>query len=142
MTIVIISSFAYLGYYTTKEFTLNINAEDVKEIKITLLGFEISTGEFDNQSEIVLKSNNIDDIKIIKEFTALANNTKEHPNQDIGTTHPIRIDVLLMDSKEICIWCGIGSFITLVYDNKQYNCLNEELDEYINDIILIRLNQN
>ena len=61
---------------------------------------------------------------------------EKHPNQNIGTTHPIHVNIKSNNNKDIGFGCGVGDFITLSYKDKQYNCISEQLNTYIYNLII------
>ena len=83
-------------------------------------------------SIILSKENNADEIA---EITRLYNESVQHHDHGVGTTHPIHVTITYNNGKEISFGCGVGNFITTAKAKRQYNYVNGELDEYINMLI-------
>jgi hypothetical protein len=57
-------------------------------------------------------------------------NNSTRYRDDIGTTYPLRADILLGDGRTIIIWGGIGDFLAIEKDGKQHNIVSEKLGSW------------
>lgn len=49
---------------------------------------------------------------------------------DVGTTHPFRVDILLKDGSTISIWGGVGDFCTVQLNGEQFNIRSDSLGKW------------
>ncbi len=103
---------------------IKLKSENISEIEISL----------QNSKKYMILSGEID-AAIIKEITILFNKSKKHHDQGIGTTHPICVYIKSNNKKDIRFWCGVGDFITVACNDRQYNYINYKLNEYIEKLL-------
>lgn len=89
---------------------------------------KIDAADISNITIIKLET---DEVKSIDkdQFTEFAdgyNHSARH-RDDVGTTHPLRADVLFIDGSTVVVWGGVGSFISVQKDDTEFNIKSEEL---------------
>lgn len=99
-----------------------IDAESIDEIIISNFYTDIILTLEDNPNEIE---------QIVERF----NQYKMHKDQKSGTTHPIHVVIVFDDNNTLTFSAGVGDFITSSYNDKQYNLVNKELNDYIEYLI-------
>ncbi len=113
--------------YGDKLLPIKLDAEKIESIKISSHSWD----EF--PSAIML--NGVDNADEITEIVRLYNESVQHHDHGVGTTHPNYVKITYNNGKEISFWCGVGDFITTAKGKRQYNYVNGELDEYIGEMI-------
>lgn len=123
LLVVAIAIFFY-DKYEDKILPIKLNAEKIDEI-------EILSNYWDEKIEATLILESEEDYEVIKEIATLFNQSIKHQNQGVGTTHTTQVRIKYNNGNEISFGCGVGNFITVARNSKQYNYINGELDEYI-----------
>lgn len=112
---------------------INLNADNITEIEIAINDKLPDDEEVEIDDTLIL--NRQDDMERIETIITHLRKSKKHPDQEAGTTHPIYVSITMKDHKQIRFWVGVGDFVTLSYNEKQYNYINQELNDYIVELI-------
>lgn len=104
-----------------------LNANDVKEISIN--NYE------SNESILILTADENEDQ--ISEAIDRFNKYKMHEDQESGTTHPIGGKISFNDGSALSFSVGVGDFVTVRYEEKQYNIVNQDFNDYIEQLLNI-----
>jgi hypothetical protein len=91
-----------------------ISASDISEMTIT----NLETGEVESIGK--------------DQFTMLADayNGSARYRDDVGTTHPLRADIRMDDDTVVVIWGGVGDFLGIEKEGKQYNVKSKKLGSW------------
>lgn len=126
--IVIIIVLLISGCSFNKSLPKELNPSDVKEISIKNLE--------SNEAALVLTAYENEDE--ISEAINRFNKYKMHEDQESGTTHPISGKITFNNDSELLFWVGVGDFITVRYGEKQYNIVNQDFNDYIEQLLYLK----
>ncbi len=103
-----------------------------QELPIALDAGNINYMVYFGTNEKVLEAGK-DDIRINK-FAELFNQSYKYTD-DAGTTYPDLVNVIMKDGSKIGIWWGSQGFITVSNEIIQFNMQNEELEDFLSEIV-------
>ncbi len=119
ISVLLVSLAGYILYLNTLETIPGIDENQVKEIIVQVP---------DGSSNVINKT--FTDRKVINRFVKAFNKAIYYRN-DVDTTHPISVFVILKNGEKIWISGGSQNFQTVSYGNQQYNIQGWTLECYL-----------